>query len=320
MRRRRQRHIEEPENHDRWLVSYADFITLLFAFFVVMYAISSVNEGKYRVLSDALDAAFRQATRTAEPMGKGDLARTPDRKTRSPYDESIAIDLPFPTRPRDWEIGTEAAKSIKAPGKPLPPAGFADPDLRDLSDKISTAMGSLLEDELVHVRRDKRWIEIEIQSSVLFSGSNSMLAASAYPVVERIAELLRPYSNTIKVEGYTDDTPIFTEKFRSNWDLSAARAASVVHLLKDNGVDPVRMAAIGYGAEHPVASNQTPAGRTRNRRVVLVVLPGDDPRWERSESEISSVLEERRFASEAEVPDTTRGNANVGSRETATPR
>jgi len=319
MRRNRPRHSEEAENHDRWLVSYADFITLLFAFFVVMYAISSVNEGKYRVLSDALEAAFRQSARTTEPLRHGDLARSPDRRSRSPFDEAVAIDLPFPTRPKQWEPGTDPARASDAPGKPQPPQGFADPDLEQIARQVAAAVAGVADQDQIHIRRDERWLEIEIGAQVLFRDGHSMLAANAYPLVEKIAAILKPYRSAIRVEGFTDDTPLFSPPFRSNWDLSAARAASVVHLLKDNGVDPARMAAIGYGSHHPVASNLTPDGRARNRRVVLVVLPGQDPRWERSPRQVKTLLDEQDSASikKTGTPGDTQGAGHGEHRATA---
>jgi chemotaxis protein MotB len=274
----RKKRTEEHENHERWLVSYADFITLLFAFFVVMYSISSVNEGKYRVLSDAMVAAFRQPTRTMEPIQIGDLMRAPlqsDKpfETNKPVIQSFKV--PFPDKP--------AAEHREEKRQAAPEAATEDKRTLDaasqqLADSIQAAMSELVDAGMIEVRRDKRWIEVEIKSSILFSSGNAELSAQSQPVLRQLAETLKPLGNIIHVEGFTDNVPINNFEYRSNWELSAARAASVVHLFTGLGIDPQRMAAIGYGEFRPVDSNDTPEGRARNRRVVLVIMSGADAR------------------------------------------
>ncbi len=292
----RKKRLEEHENHERWLVSYADFITLLFAFFVVMYSISSVNEGKYRVLSDAIVAAFRSPARSMEPIQVGKMMRAPVQSDK-PFDQNKPViqvfKVPLPENPVE-----ERAESLdsQAPAlqlerksapeeKPAPEkqsAAEAQPALDDaarkLADSIEKAMAGLMQQGLIEVRRDKRWIEVEIKSSILFSSGNALLAAQAQPVLRQLAKTLAPLHNIIHVEGFTDNVPINTFEFRSNWELSAARAASVVHLFTSLGIDPQRMAAIGYGEFRPIATNATPEGRARNRRVVLVIMSGTDAR------------------------------------------
>jgi len=122
------------------------------------------------------------------------------------------------------------------------------------------------------VRKTQHWLEVEIKTSILFASGSSQLAGSSVGTLQKIAHILGEYPNPIHVEGFTDDRPIKTVAFPSNWELSAARAASVVHLFSRNGIDSARMAAIGYGEHHPVADNTTADGRNANRRVVLVVL------------------------------------------------
>jgi chemotaxis protein MotB len=274
----RKKRTEEHENHERWLVSYADFITLLFAFFVVMYSISSVNEGKYRVLSDAIVAAFRQPAHTLEPIQIGELMRAPMQSDK-PFEQNKPViqlfKVPFPDKPAEE---SREEKQQVAPEVAPEDNRTLDAASQHLADSIEAAMSELVDEGLIEVRRDKRWIEVEIKSSILFSSGNAELSAQSEPVLRQLAETLKSLGNIIHVEGFTDNVPINNFEYRSNWELSAARAASVVHLFTGLGIDPQRMAAIGYGEFRPVDSNATPEGRARNRRVVLVIMSGADAR------------------------------------------
>lgn len=251
----RRKKAEEHENLERWLVSYADFITLLFAFFVVMYSISSVNEGKYRVLSDSLVAAFKQTPRHLQPIQFGDR--------------------PSSLRPQS---GTpEAATGSMLEMRSTPP-GVQTPAMAKIADKLDKALSSFVDEHLIRVRRDALWVEVEISERVLFPSGSARLGARAVPVLRKVAGILEEVPNPVQVEGFTDNVPISTPVFPSNWELSAARAASVVHLFMREGVAPRRMAAVGYGEFRPVADNDTPAGREKNRRVVVVVLADPEAR------------------------------------------
>jgi chemotaxis protein MotB len=259
---RRKKH-EEHENHERWLVSYADFITLLFAFFVVMYAISSVNEGKYRVLSETLNAVFSDPVRSKNPIQIGEISRGQGEESPAPGDPlepTFQIELPdVPTEP--------------------PPASADDvKTINDLSQQFSNTLSDLIESEDVKITQGEDWLELEIKSRVLFDSGEARLARAAVPIIGEIADILQSAANPIQVEGFTDNNPINTPRFPSNWELSAARAASVVHLLDRYGIQPDRMSAIGYGEYKPVADNDTEEGRQKNRRVVLVVLGRDNSR------------------------------------------
>lgn len=242
MRRRKKQ--EEEENLERWLVSYADFITLLFAFFVVMYSISSVNEGKYRVLSDTLIQAFKNPPRSIQPIQAGD---------------DMAVGKPSPL---SKEKGAPSAAGA----------------LETMANQFKFALKNLIEQDLINVDRDKYWVEIEINNSILYPSGSARLSENAIPVLDKLAEILNRYPNPLQVEGFTDNVPIKNSQFPSNWELSAARAASVVRLFQEDGVAPDRMAAIGYGEFRPVATNATPEGRTRNRRVAIVVLADEKAR------------------------------------------
>ena len=291
---RKQKH-EEHVNHERWLVSYADFITLLFAFFVVMYAISSVNQGKYRVLSDALVAAFRSAPKTMEPIQVGEPSKSPASPSSNVRDKPAVIQPPRPPLPQPLSpFPPETSKGRKplpeSQGKEVAPQGTAQPHapahqgetaapIQEIARQIKEALGELQEAKLIEVRSEPQRVEIELKASILFGSGSARVQAEAVPILERIAAILTPFSNPIEVSGYTDNDPIRSFVFPSNWELSAARAASVVHLFADSGVRPERMAAIGYGEYQPVTDNDTAESRSKNRRVILAILaaPGQPP-------------------------------------------
>lgn len=258
---RRKRH-EEHENHERWLVSYADFITLLFAFFVVMYAISSVNEGKYRVLSETLESVFTSPNRSAEPIQVGELSRGEGPRVASPgVPETPTFEIELPDIPEQPKPDQQSIQSIE-----------------QINEQLSSALATLIDNEDVIIKQTDDWLEVEIKSNILFSSGEARLASAAVPVIGQIADVLAPLANPVQVEGFTDNIPINTPRFPSNWELSASRAASVVNLMSRFGVEPGRMSAIGYGEFKPIADNDTEAGRQKNRRVVLVILGSEDSR------------------------------------------
>jgi len=245
---RRRRAEEEHDNHERWLVSYADFITLLFAFFVVMYSLSSVNEGKYRVLSDSLVQAFRNVAVNES----GDQIVLPQ----------VSV---LPTRPIT---------------QPAPPA--ADPALeqrrretaqrmRNMADEIRRVLSPLTQAGQVNVTEGAFGVSVEINASLLFAPGDSALGQEAVDALRAVAQVLAPAPFPITVEGHTDNIPINTFRFPSNWELSASRAGAVVRHLETRGLNPTRLRASGLAETRPMASNATPEGRSQNRRVELVM-------------------------------------------------
>ncbi len=256
----RKKREEEHVNHERWLISYADFITLLFAFFVVMYAVSSVNEGKYRVLSDSLSAAFNEPKRSMEPIQVGQLLRTEQSSSSAIGEGQGSGLLSLPQIPNLEQSQTEAdhQKGIEA--------------LNDISSMIAGTLSDFIDRGDIEITRNDLWIEIDIKSSLLFPSAMATLQPGAVKILKSLSSILKSYQNPIHVEGFTDSIPIKTTVFPSNWELSASRAASVVQLLTQTGMNPSRMAAIGYGPYRPIASNDTAEGRSKNRRIVLVVL------------------------------------------------
>jgi chemotaxis protein MotB len=267
MRPRRKQRREEHSNHEAWAIPYGDLITLLLAFFVVMYALSSVNEGKYRVLSDSLYAAFRGTPRTVEPVQAGHSQVGPGADSRT----GIAQQSTHPGAATPVRVVAPLAQ-VAAPAED---PNVADASLAHVADELDLALADLVRSDVVTVRRSDRWIEVEIRTDILFPSGSAQLAPNAQAVIEQLAQVLGPLPNGVRVEGHTDNVPIRTAAFYSNWELSAARAGSVVRVLAARGVAPQRLAVVGFGEQHPSESNDTVQGRNANRRVVLVIMPID---------------------------------------------
>lgn len=235
---------EEHENHERWLVSYADFITLLFAFFVVMYAISSVNEGKYRVLSNSMVEAF-------------------DKKQVGMYTGNTIM-----------EINADNYETFKQDNESAMGYSVLDEKMRGIANDILKAMDSLVKADQVRVKLNSRGVTVDINAGVLFETGEAKLGRKSVEILAAVAEKLKKVSNQIAIEGHTDDTPISTPVYPSNWELSSARASSVVRLFIENDVEPSRLTVVGYADQKPVETNLTEKGRARNRRVSVIVESG----------------------------------------------
>lgn len=277
----RRRPHEDHINHEAWAIPYGDLMTLLLAFFVVMYAISSLNEGKYRVVSDALSSAFGGPPRTIVPiqLGKSQLrgssfdrpslqtaaAKTGPASTSAVTSVRVRQMLDMPTFGRHHVND----KTVESEQQLL---RERDTQLNSLGAQIQDALTELVRQKLVTVRRGRTYLEVEIQSDILFASGVAEPSTIATATVRKLAAVLRAAPNALRVEGYTDDVPISTALFRSNWELSAARAASVVHVLVGEGIGPERLAVVGYGQHQPIADNNTVEGRNANRRVLLVIL------------------------------------------------
>jgi chemotaxis protein MotB len=242
---RRKKYEEEGEHHERWLISYADFITLLFAFFVVMYAVSVVNIGKYTVLSEALGDAFG---------GRGAATTT-----------NTQVELG--ALPLSNIIARRRAEAARRDRERL--------DL--LAKKLDGVMAPLVRSGKVRVTRTTRGVTLEINASVLFQEGQAAMDVNARETLQAVADVLRDDTHALEVEGHTDDKPISNPQFPSNWELSAARASSVVRLFAESGVPERRLAAVGRAANVPLAPNTDDAGRARNRRVAITILTGETP-------------------------------------------
>ena len=259
---RKKKH-EDHVNHEAWAIPYGDLVTLLFALFTVMYAMSSVNEGKFRVLSDAMIAAFNGAPKSMRPLNIGEPE--PGKGGEKPL------------------IGITPTALIKIKNQntvtpiPKPPSVDVPGSLIRMEREVQDAMRALIDAKLITVKRESMWLEIEINTDILFPSGSGAFSSSAEPVLNKLAEVLKPFPNPIRVEGHTDDRPIHTAAFPSNWELSAARAASVVHQFTKEGIDPLRLEIVGFGEFHPRQPNSSAEGRNANRRVAVLVLEAVTP-------------------------------------------
>jgi len=268
---RKKKH-EEHQNHEAWAIPYGDLVTLLLALFVVMYAMSSVNEGKYRILSDSLVAAFRGSPKTLEPVNIGQDKKGKDKDSAMQGVKPTAL-MKLRDAPQIAGIGEHEAQQEEQKPKSEDQSQLSNALIRMERD-VEEALQSLIDKKLVVVRREQLWLEVEIRTDILFGSGASKVSRSAEPVLDQLAGILKPFANPVRVEGHTDNRPIKSSEFPSNWELSAARAASVVHLFTKAGMDPQRLEIIGLGEFRPIADNATQEGRNSNRRVRIVILEG----------------------------------------------
>lgn len=249
---------EDTISHERWMVSYADFLTLLLAFFIVMYSVSHRDESKFRVLSQTLTKAFNAPSSSIEPIRIGEpvTAVMPG-----------VVSQALPSAEQRPEAGHSEEQGRRATtSEPQLPEEF-----RRISQQVEEEFTELVASGLVSVHGSDEWLEIELKSSLLFASGEASIGPAARPILGQLANIVRGSVLPIRVEGFTDDQPISTGVFPSNWELSSARAATIVKLLTESGIAPNRLAAIGYGEFQPVASNASEAGRAENRRVVLML-------------------------------------------------
>ncbi len=267
---RRKRH-EDHINHEAWAIPYGDLITLLLAFFVVMYATSSLNEGKYRVLSHSIAAAFHTTPRSSMPVEVGrpavgsaahdtTLKALPRDTLHTRMQQGVLLALPMP----ETAARTSEAKAA---------AGGAR---QQFEQRLRESMDGLIASGDVRIRRGKDGIEIAIGSDMLFASGSATLSASAEAVLRSLASMIATQPSAIVVEGHTDNVPIANAVYPSNWELSAGRAGRVLRLFTDAGVDGRRMSMRAFGEQRPEVSNGTAEGRAQNRRVV-VILRNSDP-------------------------------------------
>ncbi len=273
---RKKKH-EEHVNAEAWAIPYGDLVTLLLALFVVMYAMSSVNEGKYRILSDSMIAAFHGTPKSVSPVNVGtkkpvgnDKKLAGERPTTlmkadaKAMTQIIALNSPESTD----HLRTQESEKSRSAGTGGDSAGA----LIRMEREVQQAMQALIDAHLVTVRREKLWLEVEINTDILFPSGAAAFTSKAEPVLDKLASVLKPFPNPIRVEGHTDDRPIRTAAFPSNWELSAARAATVVHQFMRAGVDPLRLEIVGFGEYRPRQPNTQAQGRNANRRVAILIM------------------------------------------------
>lgn len=247
------RHIHRPhENHERWLVSYADFITLLFAFFVVMFAATQKNEAKQVSASvrDALEhGQLSAALNTALGRGKHEAAKAP------------VVPDPVPAH--------------EPPPAPVEPERHPA-DLTKSLAKLQEGLAEELKSGKVQLRMDARGLTISLREAGFFESGDATVEPASIPSIGKIAAVVRGLPNSVRLEGHTDARPIHTSRFHSNWDLSTARAIAMLELLRDRFAIPTdTMAVAGYAENAPADTNETEEGRAHNRRVDLVILSAE---------------------------------------------
>ena len=256
IRRKRSGHA----NHERWLVSYADFITLLFAFFVVLYASAQVDQRKVGRLALAIQVAFQE------------LGVFPASTTKIPI--NTAEPLPFSTvqaienAKRTAEIGRVASSPSDAAA-----AASEEADLNMLQTELQQALQHEISSHAVALHRETEGLVISLREFGFFDSGSAALRPEAMPALDRIASILAVRTCRLRIEGHTDNVPIHTAMMASNWELSTARSTELVRLLIVRyRLLPQRLSAAGYAEYHPIVSNDTPAGRAQNRRVDIVIL------------------------------------------------
>jgi chemotaxis protein MotB len=254
MRPRRRRPVEEPVNHDRWLISYSDLMTLLLAFFVVLFASSYRDRQMLQRLSSSIHLGFQQL---------GAFSGGADNRGAA-----------YPDLPPDPETYTPPKRS-----SPLTtPSAATNGDIVELRQQLEAAIGSEIENHEVVMRVTPEGFVISLNELGFFNSGQAALLPGAADKLQKIAKVLGTHGLELRVEGHSDDQPIHTAQFRSNWELSTARAMAVMLLLVDeSGFDPSKISVAGYGQFRPVADNSTPEGRRLNRRVDLVVVAKTSP-------------------------------------------
>ena len=245
MRRRERSRV----SHDRWLVSYADFITLLFAFFVVMYAFAKANHAQQVRVSQAIDTAFHE------------MGALPGSTQRLPGAGGSGKEAP--ALPVNIVMGDEI----------MAPAAIHN-DLDRIQRDLTQTLSNQVATHTVSIQMGREGLVISLREDGFFNSGSADPKAAALPTLRAIATQLSKESYDVRVEGHTDNQPIHNAQFDSNWELSVARATRIARLFLALGaLPPGRLSAAGYGEFHPVASNGTPEGRAANRRVDLVIMP-----------------------------------------------
>ena len=236
-----------------------------------MYSISSVNEGKYRTLSDSLGTAFSNKAQQISEAEVIQIDSLPTTIQPIPLENISTTDIE-----KRHELSEEILKERQ--------------QLSQVLDQLEQILAPFINEKLVSVKKNDYWIELEMNSELLFLSGEAELSKKALPVLKKIVEVIKPLPNVINIEGHTDNIPIDTLKFRSNWDLSSARATSVVHEFVKDDINPLRLSAIGYGEFHPIGDNKIQEGRFKNRRVVLVLMAQAFARYGATDEERARLL------------------------------
>ncbi len=260
MYRHKQRHKHvEHEQLDRWLVSYADYMTLMFALFVVLYAMAMIKEEQYNVLADSLTRIFDKPSASGTGVaGQSVLVKATTQSEFELHGTSLQ-------QPKGPELLADARQLSDITQQKL------GSPLQSIEQQLTQALANLLQQGVAKLQQDENWLTIELSSGLLFASGSATTTSSATVLLSEISRIIAPINNFIRVRGYTDDQPINNELFASNWELSVSRATSVLRLLEQLNVAPQRLAIEGYGQYYPFATNDTVQGRAENRKVVIAI-------------------------------------------------
>jgi len=262
---RRARRRDEHVNHERWLISYADFITLLFAFFVVLFSSAQVDHRKVGQIAMAIQVAFQQ-------MGVFETSNT-----HMPLDKSA----PMPFEKVQVIENTMRETDISQMVPPMKGVISNTPDREELGairKTLESTLAAQIEGNTVGIHETREGLVVSLREMGFFDSGSATLRPGAESTLKKIADVLRSLPEGIRVEGHTDNVPIHNSAFPSNWELSTARATEIVKLfITRYAIDPSRLQASGYAQYHPAASNGTAAGRALNRRVDIVIVARDKP-------------------------------------------
>ena len=244
---------QHAPNHERWVLSYADFVTLMFALFVAMYAVSLKDHTSGKRVAESV----RNAVST------GGLA------------ETVQMFLPENHKHQDPGL----------PGSPLKDRSNIDPSLREPFLRLNQELKQQIDAGAIRLQLDQRGLVISLQEKAFFPSGDDTIYSHAYPSIEQLSKTIAKLSNPIRLEGHTDAVPIHTARFKNNWELSTARSIALLKLLEERfGLDSSRFAVAGYAQTIPIASNDTEEGRARNRRVEIVILG-----WQKSATDLAAM-------------------------------
>ncbi|HUK19475.1 MAG TPA: flagellar motor protein MotB [Bryobacteraceae bacterium] len=280
----KRRHAPEHENHERWLVSYADFITLLFAFFVVMFASTQADKAKARAVSESVRDALEQGqfrSVLATVLGKG--RHENDRTAADPRVGAKASGAGL--KVLDKDVGSPKS------GQETPPPA----DLVKSAQTLESALAEELKKGKVAIGLEPRGLVISLREAGFFASGDDIVSPSSLPALAKIASVVAALPNPVRLEGHTDSLPIHNSRFRSNWELSTARAIATLELLAGRYQIPrARMAVAGYAENVPADSNDSEAGRAHNRRVDIVLLTAEGLRWEPAAGAAANVKDKQK--------------------------
>jgi chemotaxis protein MotB len=255
----RRKRPEERVNHERWLVSYADFVTLLFAFFVVLYASSQVDKRKVGRLALSIQVAFQQ-------LGVFDTSNT-----LIPLSDSEAIPFSQVQVVENSERTSDMRRFVQPMKGQLSPSPNAP--LKNIQAELEKALAPEIKNRVVEVKARREGLIVSLREIGFFVSGSAALRPSSKDAIDRLAAVLKTRTEALRIEGHTDDVPIHSGRFASNWELSTARASDLIKVfIVRYGLEPQRLSAAGYAEFHPVASNDSADGRARNRRVDIVIL------------------------------------------------